>query len=114
MEINRPRRRRKKKGLNRYEKTFPKFVKYLRTRNERVKSTRLEWLFDLKGSEVRKLVRMARQAGVPVASGAKGYEIVSDYQDIRSTIKQLVSRAHDLMATVKALKKKFHRGRGRI
>ena len=63
-----------------------------------VKSSVLESMFQLKGSEVRKIINRIRCNGQPICSGSTGYYYASTEADIRKTIRNLNGRIDKINA----------------
>lgn len=59
------------------------------------------------GAELRSQIRDLRRKGCPIGSTKQGYFWASSPSELGDTIKQLNSRAFDLIKTVKALKRSF-------
>ena len=57
-----------------------------------VPSHRLEAVFSMKGSEIRRYVNLLRCEGVPICSGESGYYYASTYEELEATVRQLNSR----------------------
>lgn len=90
-----------------YKQCYGELISYIRASFAPIKSPMLERLLAIKGHEVRRLIRHARRNGVPIMSSVQGYAIASSPDELEQTIKQLSSRAFDLLYTVRKLKKVF-------
>lgn len=84
-----------------------RFIGYLKTYHlgaERaITSKIMESLFNMKGKELRNLVNVLRQEGVPICSDGNGYYYAKDEQEIRTTIKHMKNRIAGISAAINGL-----------
>ncbi len=69
----------------------------------------LEKEYGVSGSFIRDLVRRLRREGIPIASGDKGYKVITadKYEEIIPTLEHLRSRAMSELITISKLERNF-------
>jgi transcription initiation factor IIE alpha subunit len=77
------------------------FLAYLRKRHKgrkkAVTSGELESVFNIKGSEVRRIINDLRCCGHPVCSDNTGYYFAGNEKELNATIAQLTGRAEKIL-----------------
>ena len=68
-----------------------------------IKSSQIEEMTGLKGTEIRRQINRLRNAGVPIASGQDGYFYANNREELQHTINCFYSRIGEMMTAVKAL-----------
>jgi len=71
--------------------------------NNPVKSKKIEAYFNLKGSEIRQLIKLLRREGHPIASCAKGYFYALTVDELMPTINHMRLRRDSISNTVRSL-----------
>lgn len=66
-------------------------------------SRELEYVFSMKGKELRQLINSLRREGVPIASGGSGYYYAATEQEVRATIAHLTRRIGGIAAAIHGL-----------
>ncbi len=68
-------------------------------------SDRLERKFAKKGIEIRSAIHNLRKEGFPICSGAKGYWLAENPQELDATIQNLIEREAGIRIARKGLQK---------
>ena len=71
----------------------------------RITSTEITRLTNIKGATIRKVVNDSRARFVPIASDDKGYFIAETPEELNHTIAQINSRIHKMIRAREGLKK---------
>lgn len=71
----------------------------------RITSSEITRLTNIKGAEIRKVVNDSRAKFVPIASDDKGYFIAETPEELNHTIAQINSRIHKMIRAREGLKK---------
>ncbi len=79
----------------------------LRTSQNPILSSNLEFLYGINGCEVRDIIRELRREGEPIANSKHGYYYAKEFSEIEPTISDLENRALSMLETVKKLKLNF-------
>jgi len=72
-----------------------------------IHSAVLGTMFNLKGDDVRDIVRDLRREGYPIASGKSGYFYARSLSELKDTIEDLEGRSNSMYKTANALKQIF-------
>lgn len=72
-----------------------------------VLSKLLELEFNTSGEVVREAVKEARRDGIPIAMCQHGYFLARNYEEFKSTLHNLESRATSLFKTIYTFKQKY-------
>lgn len=73
--------------------------------NNRITSTEISQLTNIKGSTIRQIVNNSRANFVPIASDGNGYFIAETPDELDHTIAQINSRIHKMIQAREGLKK---------
>ena len=73
--------------------------------SQRITSTEINRLTNIKGSTLRKIVNNLRANFVPIASDEYGYFIAETPEELNHTIAQINSRIHKMIQAREGLKK---------
>ena len=73
--------------------------------NNRITSTEISQLTNIKGSTIRHFVNESRANFIPIASDEKGYFIAETPDELDHTIAQINSRIHKMIQAREGLKK---------
>jgi hypothetical protein len=73
--------------------------------NNRITSTEISQLTNIKGSTIRQIVNKSRANFVPIASDADGYFMAETPEELDHTIAQINSRIHKMIQAREGLKK---------
>ena len=84
-----------------------KYVNAVGSMSEPVLSEDLEEMFNLSGSEVRKIIQNARNMRIPVASYEKGYFFARGFGELGTTFKHLYGRIGSMEYTISQLELSF-------
>ena len=89
------------------EKKVPSFLKLIKsyTFETPVKSRKIEGVLNIKGIEVRAIVRYLRRYDYQIGSSQKGYFWISNKSELDKTIEHLTQRKVSLENTINELKK---------
>lgn len=91
-----------------FRRCFTSLIFYLtRHADKWFKSKELEGRYNIRGSELRKLIQHARRQSVPIASSSKGYQMAMNFSEIQSTIAHLKERARENFFTASKLGKTY-------
>lgn len=72
---------------------------------EPASSKKLEAIFHVKGSELRRIINNLRSQSQPICSNATGYFYASKQEELNATIAQLTSRIRHIARASEGLKK---------
>ncbi len=72
---------------------------------EPASSKKLEAIFHVKGSELRRIINNLRSQSHPICSNANGYFYASKQEELNATIAQLTSRIRHIARASEGLKK---------
>lgn len=79
-------------------------VEYIKSNNEvPISSQSLSKIFGISGSEVRKVINLARCNGEPICSCTKGYYYSESSNDIQKTINSLKHRIESIQSAISGL-----------
>ena len=70
---------------------------------KKITAKELAKLYDLKESQIRRIVNTLRCNGIPICSNHKGYNLSKDIMDIQSTINSLKSRVKQMQKAIVGL-----------
>lgn len=89
------------------EKKVPSFLKLIKsyTLETPIKSRKIEGVLNIKGIEVRAIVRYLRRYDYQIGSSQKGYFWIQSKSELEKTIKHLSERRDSLQATILELNK---------
>lgn len=73
--------------------------------NNRITSTEISHLTNIRGSTIRKIVNDSRANFIPIASDANGYFMAETPEELDHTIAQINSRIHKMIQAREGLKK---------
>jgi hypothetical protein len=71
-------------------------------------SVQLEQHYNLRGAEVRNIIRDLRRSGEPIANSKDGYYYARDINELKETLEDLRGRATSMLNTASLMEKRFN------